>query len=120
MRLSLRLEFVESDDMTIQYFETFTNFGIIQQQSTNNIEQKQLTYIDYWKNLVTKNKIYLQSNQEIPNYTSKFLCSNETGKYYESKDIKSEFQRKRWSKTCIKSQNKIVGIYRNRLGFHCA
>ena len=37
-----------------------------------------------------------------PSYTSKILwitVANETGKYYESTNIKSEFWRKRWSKT---------------------
>ena len=79
MRLSLRLEFVQSDDMTMQYFGTFRNFGIIQQQSTKNIEQKQLIYTDYWKNLVTKKKIYLQSNQEIPNTHRNFYVLMKLG-----------------------------------------
>ena len=36
-------------------------------------------------------------------YTSKLLCIDETGKYYESRNIKSEFQHKRWYNKCIKN-----------------
>ena len=32
-----------------------------------------MIYWDYWKNVVTKKKIYLPSNYEIPNYTLKLL-----------------------------------------------
>ena len=56
------------------------------QESTNN---KELVYTGYWENVITKNKIYLPSNQQIHSYTIEFLCINETGKYYESTDIKS-------------------------------
>ena len=40
------------------------------QQSTNNIE---IVYRDYWKNVITKNKIYFQSNSQIPTRQNYYL-----------------------------------------------
>ena len=40
------------------------------QQSTNNIE---IVYRDYWKNVITKNKIYFQSNWQIPTRQNYYL-----------------------------------------------
>ena len=77
-------------------------------QSTNNTE---LVYTGYWENVITKNKIYLPSNQQIHSSTFKFLCINETGEYYESTDIKSEYQLKRWSKNFIKNENEKLLFY---------
>ena len=61
------------------------------QQGTNNIE---IVYRDYWKSLITKNKIYLpRKKSQIPmvNIYPNYICINETGKYYKRRDIKSEF-----------------------------
>ena len=62
------------------------------QYCTNN---REIVYRDNCENIITKNKIYFPRNSPIKitfgTHRTKLLCDYETGKYYESRDIKSEF-----------------------------
>ena len=69
---------------------TFCNI----QYGTYNIE---IVYRDYWKNVITKSKIYFPRNSKITygTHQSKLLCINETGKYLRVEILNLDFSIKK-------------------------
>ena len=72
----------------------------------------EIVYADCWTNVVTKNKIYLPNNYQIPTYTSKILCITvmKLGNTMRVQILNSNFGEKDGLKLNQKLKQKVVGL----------